>query len=287
MLAIFYALMPIFLLIVVGWFFHRKQFPSKGFWASADRLSYFVLLPALIVHKLAVATYTTPHLGIILGTMCGVVIGVGLLSLTLAKLRGISATSITSVFQGSIRPNTYVVLAASSALFGSDGMALAIIGLAGVIPLVNVLCILVFAYFVPNGKRSFAAIIKNVMSNPLVVACVLGLLLNITGIGLPFFTSDLLAILASAALPLGLISVGTGLKPLNKQTMVFPILISSTLKILIMPVLVYITLQYFDVSRTRSSRLHIVRGRAMCSFLLYFGWPSQWRSTFNGFHHHN
>ena len=248
MLAIFYALMPIFSLIVLGWVFRRWRFPSASFWTAADRLTYFVLLPSLIIQKLAVAEFTTALLGSLFAVLCGIVIVVGLMALTAGRLGSIQAAALTSVFQGSIRPNTYVVLAASAALYGSEGLALAIIPLAGVIPLVNILCILSFAYFVPSGKRTFFGVAKSIFQNPLVIACIIGVTLNMTNIGLPFFTFDLLDILASAALPMGLISVGTGLRPLENSSMILPMAIASVAKLLAMPAMAYLSLQFLDVS---------------------------------------
>jgi len=43
------AILPIFLLIVVGYLFKRTGFIGDGFWAPAEKLVYFVLLPALII----------------------------------------------------------------------------------------------------------------------------------------------------------------------------------------------------------------------------------------------
>ena len=47
------SLAPVFLLIVLGYALRRKRFLSEGFWEGADRLTYFVLFPALIIHTLA------------------------------------------------------------------------------------------------------------------------------------------------------------------------------------------------------------------------------------------
>ena len=203
MLAIIYSLLPIFSLIMLGFVFRRWEFPSDHFWISADRLTYFVLLPALIIQKLAVADFSASSVSQLYGVLCGSVVFIGIFTLVAGKILRISSPSLTSVFQGSIRLNTYVVLASASALYGSEGLALAVIPLAGVIPLVNILCILSFAYYVPNGKRTMGGVFKSIFQNPLVIACFIGISLNLSGIGLPFFTYNLFDILASAALPLG------------------------------------------------------------------------------------
>ncbi len=50
------ALIPIFSLILIGYFFRQIRFPSEGFWPSADRLTYYVLMPSLLVYKLSTAS---------------------------------------------------------------------------------------------------------------------------------------------------------------------------------------------------------------------------------------
>ena len=49
------ALLPIFLLILLGYGFKHLKFPSEDFWTSADNFTYFVLFPSLLVYKLAMA----------------------------------------------------------------------------------------------------------------------------------------------------------------------------------------------------------------------------------------
>lgn len=247
MFAIIYALLPIFSLIMLGFVFRKWKFPSDNFWISADRLAYFVLLPALIIQKLAVADFSSSSVSQLFLVLCGSVVVIGIFTVIIGKFSSIHSASLTSVFQGSIRPNTYVVLASASALYGSEGLALAVIPLAGVIPLVNVLCILSFAYYVPDGKRTFGGILRSIFKNPLVIACLIGITLNLTKIGLPFFTFDLFDILASAALPLGLISVGTGLRAMEQRQTIVPIVIASLAKLVLMPLCGFFMLQYLGV----------------------------------------
>ncbi len=248
MLAIIYSLLPIFSLIMLGFVFRRWKFPSDNFWVSADRLTYFVLLPALIIQKLAVADFASSSVSQLFFILCISVVIIGIFALISGTFLRISSAALTSVFQGSIRPNTYVVLASASTLYGPEGLALAVIPLAGVIPLVNILCIISFAYYVPNGKRTAGGVLKSIFKNPLVLACLIGISLNISRIGLPYFTYDLFGILSSAALPLGLISVGTGLRALGQQQTLLPIVLSSLAKLTLMPLCAFLLLQYLGVS---------------------------------------
>ncbi len=53
---------------------------------------------------------------------------------------------------------------------------------------------------------------KTIIKNPLIVACVVGGLINAGDIALPVVALKSLTILSGAALPVGLLSVGVGLE---------------------------------------------------------------------------
>ena len=49
------ALAPIFLLILLGYAIRRLKLLEAGFWEPAERLTYFVLFPALLLENMATA----------------------------------------------------------------------------------------------------------------------------------------------------------------------------------------------------------------------------------------
>ncbi|MEQ9424680.1 MAG: AEC family transporter [Cyclobacteriaceae bacterium] len=247
------ALLPIFSLIALGYGFRRYRFPSGDFWRTADRLTYYVLLPALIIEKLATTEFEAANIYSLTGLLMLIVIATACFTLLIRKLLPVSAASFTSVFQGSIRPNTYVALAAAVALYGPEGLGLTALGLAGVIPLVNILCILAFAYFVPGKSKGVGGILKSVVSNPLVVACMVGILLNLSTFGLPYVTHDIFKIVSTAALPMGLISVGTGLRKIDNFSDFIPIGITSLIKLILMPILAYFVFTFMGSEELTTS----------------------------------
>jgi len=255
MFLIFEALLPIFLLVMLGVVFKRWQFPAPGFWITADRITYYIFLPALIIDKLATTAFTLNDFYTLTGMVIISVLVIALFTVAIRNLLPVSAASFTSIFQGSIRPNNYVALAAAIALYGSDGLGITAIVMAGVIPLVNILCISSFFYYVPNKDkgRGNQNLIKSVLSNPLVIACAVGILLNSTGIGLPYVSNDLFKILSSAALPMGLISVGTGLQVRGNKGQMLPVIVASVLKLIALPILTYYLLTFIGIDDTRRS----------------------------------
>ena len=205
------ALGPIFALIVLGLGLKRSGFPGDGFWPAAERLTYFVLFPALLVQRLALARLDEYAVGPVAAVIVAMLLGMTALVYALRPWLKVEGPAFTSVYQGVIRFNTYVGLAVALAVFHTEGGAVAALVMAIMIPLINVLCVLVLTVHA-GGSATVAGVARGLMTNPLILACLTGIGLNQSGIGLPWGSAAVLEILARAALPLGLLAVGAGLR---------------------------------------------------------------------------
>lgn len=233
--AILLALLPIALLIGLGAVLRRIGFIGEAFWPQAERLGYYVLLPALFVHGLATARLDgVPVLSLAL-VLVGSTVAVALVLLMLRPHLALDGAAFTSVFQGGIRFNNYVGVSAAVGLFGAQGLALAAVANAAIVPTVNILCVLVFARFGSGGRLAPAAIAKQLALNPLVVASLLGIALQALHLPLPVGVDGMLKGLGQASLPLGLLCVGAALDFGAARTWIRPLAITSAVKFGLMP----------------------------------------------------
>ncbi|MGB3751008.1 MAG: AEC family transporter, partial [Arcobacteraceae bacterium] len=110
------TLTPIFLLILLGYFFKHLKFPDEDFWKHLDKFNYFVLFPALLVYKLSTADIhdIISFDFIIVAALALFVVSV--LIMVLNKIMKFENSSFTSIYQGAVRFNTYVFLALTNAL---------------------------------------------------------------------------------------------------------------------------------------------------------------------------
>lgn len=219
MLDTVFALIPIFLLIVVGFAMKRRGFVPDAFWAPAEKTTYYITFPALLVASTARAPLAELDWGPLMLVNAGAIVAV-FAAMTLARpLFGVSAASFTSMIQGSIRPNTYIGLAAAASLYGEAGVALTAVCIASVVPLVNVLAVATLVRCVGTATTTgrwqrLLQTVRGIVTNPLILACALGMALNGVGIGMPdIVVGPFLDILGAAALPVGLLAVGAGLAP--------------------------------------------------------------------------
>jgi len=230
------ALWPLFALIVAGYLLRRSDFPGEAFWPGAERLNYFVLFPALLLSSLANAPLGNPALPrLALAVLLALAIGwLGLLALR--RLRGWPAARFGAIVQGALRFNTYLGLATVGSLFGAPGLTLAALMLALLVPAVNVLS--VWALSAERGV-SVRSLLLPIIKNPLILACLGGALLNLSGLGLPGGSERLLGLLAAASLPLGLLCVGAALRPDQLRGEGPALLGNSLARLLLMPLLAF------------------------------------------------
>lgn len=235
LLLILGALGPIFAMILLGLGLRRIGFPGDGFWPAAERLTYFVLFPALLVERLALSRlgdYAVGSVAIVATALLLIMTG---LTYVLRPWLRVDGPAFTSVYQGTIRFNTYVGLAVAVAIFHAEGGAVAALIMAIMIPMINVLCVLVLSAHA-GKSATVIGIWRGLITNPLILACLTGIGLNLSGIGLPWGSAAVLEILARAALPLGLLAVGAGLR---LEGLSHPNLLVATsgLKLLVLPML--------------------------------------------------
>ncbi|GGW54481.1 MULTISPECIES: AEC family transporter [Vreelandella] len=234
------ALGPLFLLILLGALLGNRRWPSSEFWVQMERVIYFVLFPAMLVGTLATADVSQVPVGrlalVLLGAMA-------LFGMALWHFRGwlaLEPAAFTSVFQGAVRFNTYVGVAGAAALHGSLGATTAAVAVALMVPIVNVMCV---ASFVAAGTLGSASVGKSALAlikNPLILGCLVGIALNLCGIGLPGWSEDTVSLLGGAALPLGLVAVGVALRPRALLRFDRGVLATNTIKLVLMPVLVLV-----------------------------------------------
>lgn len=234
------ALGPLFLLILLGVGFGYWRWPHDSFWAQMERFIYYALFPAMLVATLATADVAQVPVGRLALVLLGAMALFGVLLWQLRRWLGLSGAAFTSVFQGAVRFNTYVGVAGAAALHGQLGVTTAAVAVALMVPVVNVLCV---GSFVAAGTLGSASLGKSVMAlakNPLIVSCLVGIALNLTGIGLPGWSDATISLLGSAALPLGLIAVGVGLRPMALLRIDRGVVATNVVKLVLMPAVVVV-----------------------------------------------
>lgn len=226
------ALWPIFTLILFGYLLRHGRLSEQAFWDGAERLNYFFLFPALLVGSMTKAPFLSPDLPkIALLAILGIAL-VWCVLLLLRRWHRWPAARFGALAQGGLRFNTYLGLAIISSLYGQSGLAIAAIIMAVKIPILNLLSVWALASGQQLNPWQMA---KPIIKNPLIQACLLGIVLNLSGIGLPLGSDRLISMLGAGSLPLGLLCVGAALQPGHLFGERSVLLINSLAKLLLVP----------------------------------------------------
>ena len=199
-------LVPDFLLIICGFVLCRWTALDRSVWDGVERLVYYLLFPVLLFNSilkspLQPGTTLSLALGGVAVVGCGV-----LLAYALRWLPGVDPQLHASGAQTAFRFNSFIALALAERLGGPQGLAWVALLIALCVPLCNVAAVW------PLARHGGHGYLREIVRNPLILATVAGLLANLAGLRLPDAPAAALQRLGLAALPLGLMAVGAGLK---------------------------------------------------------------------------
>ncbi|HEX2541037.1 MAG TPA: AEC family transporter [Caldimonas sp.] len=199
------ALLPDFLLILLGWLICRHTALDRPLWEGVERLVYYLLFPVLLFNSiLRTPLQPAQTAGLALAGVGTVALGI-VLALAIGRWPRVDSRLHASGAQVAYRFNSYVALALSERLFGAQGLAWMALLIALSVPLCNVAAVWPLAR---HGGHSY---LREIVRNPLIVSTAAGLAANGLGLVLPDAVSTTLQRIGLAALPLGLMAVGAGL----------------------------------------------------------------------------
>ena len=235
------ALVPVFLVIALGAALKRVMLTEDSHWIALEKLTYFVLFPSLIIVSIARADLGGIAVVEVSAALFVAIVG---LSLALMALRvplswalALSSPSYTSLFQGSVRWNSYIALAVSGAVAGAKGLAVAAVGLAVMIPVLNILSVVVLARHGARAGSQAPKLLAQIARNPYVWSCAAGGFLHEINAVIPPVLMTFVDILGRSSLALGLLVVGAGLRIESLHRPRVATLLSCILKLLLLPAL--------------------------------------------------
>ena len=201
-----WVLLPDFSLIAIGWLLCRYTPLNRPLWDGVERLVYVVLFPVLLFSS--IVRYPTSLDGLLsLGGIGLAIVGSGIvLASALRAWPQRDPNLHASGQQVAFRFNSYIALALAERLAGAQGLAWMAVLISACVPVCNVAAVW------PLARQGGQGYLRELARNPLILATVAGLLANAVGLRLPEFASTTLQRIGNAALPLGLMAVGAGLR---------------------------------------------------------------------------
>lgn len=240
------ALLPIAAILLLGKVCASLNLLSRDGWIGLERITYFVLFPALIVSKLAVADFTGIDWRLPFAVI-GAQLSLSLATIIAARLLKTARDRIGVYVQSAARWNTFIALALAFELFGDQGVALVAVSAAVMIPTANILSVSALMHFSNEAVKPLQ-MLKQLAVNPLVLACVIGIGLNVTNFSIPPQAFEILDLLAQATIALGLLTTGAAIDLKGRGSSVASTAIWSIVRLAGLPLIAGMTAIYLGLS---------------------------------------
>ncbi len=240
MLIVFQSIIPIFLAIFVGNGLRKLSSFSDEFWFGLERLCFVLLYPVLLFVTVYRADFSGLSLGKIVVALSVALAVMSVLTLAMwpiLKQFNISAPTFSSIFQSTIRWNGFVALVIAENMFPPEAVALVGLVMAAIVVPINVLTVAVLAWFT-DSQPNFGSVFRRVLTNPIIIGTALGIGARYIPGGVPGFLLDGLQLIARAAIGMGLLTIGAGLRLESLFKPSLAVYLPTFLKLVVFPVLV-------------------------------------------------
>ena len=203
-------LFPDFSLILLGYLLCRFTALDRSVWGPVESLVYYFLFPVLLFQSIVrnpldlAATSGLIGAGVLMG-------GVGIaLAYSVPFWPGvrqhIDPREHAGAAQVAFRFNSFIALALAERLAGGPGLVLIAVLIGVSVPLYNVAAVW------PMARHANTGFARALLRNPLIVATVLGLVANLTGLRVPAALEPTLTRIGASSLALGLMAAGAGMQ---------------------------------------------------------------------------
>ena len=226
MLPFLQALLPVVIIVAIGRILAWRQVISLEGWRGIERVSYYLLFPALIIREIARAPLETAPWGLALA-LIGAQLVLGAVGLLANVSRGTPAKG--SIIQSNVRWTAFVALSLAGALFGGEGLALVAVSAAAMIPIANILSVGALTKFADAAPGRTPNVMRDLATNPLIIACIIGIALNLMKIAPTGVVDTTFGLLGQSVIALGLLTAGAGvdfqaLKRAGSRTLVWSLI---------------------------------------------------------------
>ena len=218
MFAVVQILAPVVLVIGLGWFLARSGFISTPAIGELTRLTYWVGLPALLVHRIGTTTPAFESVGGILAVLVGATAIVVVTTALLATLGGLRGRSRVTLAHAAYRGNLVfvglpvVIYAFAGSQTSASVESAALVAFVPMVVVYNVTAVVLMQ--LPGGAHPLVAVKRvgrGLATNPILLASLGGIAIALSGLEFPDFADRTLSAVGQMALPLALIGIGGGL----------------------------------------------------------------------------
>lgn len=229
--------LPVFLIIGLGYGIRRTGLVDDHFFQQTNGLVFYVCLPILLFYKIGTADFATSfNFKLVIATSAAVGCCF-LIAYLYGAWREYPAPVHGAFCQGAFRGNlAYIGLAIVYNAYGDPGLTRAGILLGFLVPVLNIFAILALILPQQQQQTNYQAITKQVILNPLIIASLIGILWSFFHLPMPIILDRTLNIAAGMTLPLALLSIGNSFTLDGLKGDVRKAALATAMKLLLLPI---------------------------------------------------
>ena len=240
------SLIPIMLLIGLGAFLFKAAFITSEIRSGLDKFTYWVALPSLFIHELSDTDFQALQTGDMVLVLALSVVVASLVAAVIGLVMRLSQDQIGVFVQVGFRGNMafvglpLIIFAMEASGTSNDLVSSALIALAALVPLNNLIAVLALILAKQGLSFSiFGNLVVKVISNPLIICAIVGGLIGWFGATLPAVIDRPFELLGQTAIALALVSLGGALIELEIKGRIGLSVASSIFKVAAVPLIAY------------------------------------------------
>ncbi len=228
---------PIFIIVLLGFIMRRKKLINEAFSKSASSIIYYYALPVKLFQDVSESDfYSLLNVKFIL-----YIIGITVVSFSVIwfaiSIFSKDRSKIAAFVHASYRGNyVYIGLPITQVILDKEIIPSAILIIAFVLPLYNILAVILFSYY-NQQKRDLKGLMLKILRDPMVLGVAIALPFSLLKIELPFALTKAMNYIGSLATPMALLLIGSGIKFDSFLKNIRYILNASIFKVIIQPLL--------------------------------------------------
>lgn len=265
-MAIATTIVPIFVVILVGLFVQRGNFLPPEFAGPANRLVYYVAIPAMIFGAVAKSDFSALFSPLIVGFILASVTIVYFTASIIQRWLGLEPDQVGTFIQSAGHGNIgYMGLAVATYYLGETGLAHASVFGGFLMILQNILSVTALSLYATGAqvRRKRFALVRKIMANPIILAVLAGMIFSIGHIAVPVMLQRSLKIISDLALPMALLLIGGSLSFDQVRKYGKISLYTSFLKLIVLPGVGFLLFHLAGVA-----------GNAMTAAIIIMGCPT-------------
>ncbi len=235
------AVVPVFLIVILGYILKRTKFLSDSFVSVSDKLVFYITLPVTFFTGISAARIDADFdLSVVV--FCSAALLILFVLLMIGGAVFIKDKAKAGAFiQGIFRSNFAILgMPLARNMFGDEGVLVCAIVMPFAIVIFNAFSIVLLSVFAPTDKKkppkeTAVMILKNIATHPHIIGILLSLPFMIFRIDIPAIPSKALSYVAELTTPLALICLGANTRMESLKGRVKLTVIATLLKVVVVP----------------------------------------------------